>query len=174
MVYRRKLPPRFSHSSAIRRTRNQPLWDGRRKGAAEKVTLKIDGNRASLFRHPYVMHARRTIPIPLMVVGFVVLLPAIIPAAIMLAALQKHRLRKAAKSFVCVNCGRVLGTGALARADEAWSEHMRELMRQHPGVRLRMLRTVHAICLGCDTCYRFREKERTFFVEEPRPAGVHA
>jgi predicted RNA-binding Zn-ribbon protein involved in translation (DUF1610 family) len=111
------------------------------------------------------MRVRHTISIPLMAVGFILLLPVIIPVAGLQNAVYKRRLLKAANAFACVNCGRILGPDALCRADEVWSEHVRELMRQNPGMRFRMIRTVHAICPGCGTRYTFREKERTFSVD---------
>ena len=51
---------------------------------------------------------------------------------------------------------------------------MRELMRAHPGVKFRLVRTLHAICPGCGTRYTFREHDRTFGVEPPWPPGVLA
>jgi len=121
-----------------------------------------------------VMHARRTVLIPLIAIGFIVLLPAIIPVAIVLNLLQKFRMRKAAKTFKCIKCGRELGIASLHRADHVWSNYVRELTRNDPGVRLRLLRSVHAICLGCNTWYRFHKKDRLFVVEEPWPSGERA
>jgi hypothetical protein len=102
-----------------------------------------------------------------MVIGFVVLLPIIIPIAIILNELRGRRLRKTARTFVCVRCGRVLGTEALARAREVESEHSRELMRRYPNKIFRIAPLVDAVCLGCNTWYRFRDRERTFVVKEP-------
>jgi len=110
----------------------------------------------------------------LLVIGFLLCMPLWIPAAFLLRAVDKYRLRKAAKFFACVSCGRILGLDALARPDEEWSEHVRELRRQHPGVRFRLERTVHAICPTCGTRFGFREKERTFVLEDPSPSGVRA
>jgi len=42
---------------------------------------------------------------------------------------------------------------------------MRELQRKHPGVRFRIVWTVHAICPKCGTHYTYLESERTFVVE---------
>jgi hypothetical protein len=105
----------------------------------------------------------------LLVIGFVLCLPLWIPAVIVWNAVRKHRLRKAARAFTCVNCSMTLGVDALARADQEWGNQMREMMRQHPGVKFRILRTLHAICSGCRTRYTFHEKERTFVVEEHCP-----
>jgi transcription elongation factor Elf1 len=105
----------------------------------------------------------------LLVIAFVICIPLWIPALIVWNGVRKHRLRKAANAFTCVNCGATLGVDALARADREWGNQMRELMRQHPGVRFRILRTLHAICSGCGTRYTFHENERTFVVEDPLP-----
>src|SRR4051794_19567613 len=97
------------------------------------------------------MHARRSRLMAkwantLLLIVFVLCMPLWIPAALVMHALDRHRLRKAARAFACVTCGRSLGREALARADEAWSEQVAELMRQHPDVRFRLLRTLDAIC----------------------------
>ena len=115
-----------------------------------------------------------SVEITLLVFGFVLFMPLWIPASFVIQAIYYRRLRKAANSFACVRCGKVLGVEALAQADEAWSEHVRELMRLHPGVMFRLVRTVHAICPGCGTKYTFREHAHTFVVEEARPSGVRA
>jgi hypothetical protein len=114
-------------------------------------------------KHPPDARRRRLrLPTWLTVLLLLVCLPVIIPAFIVLEAVQKRRLRRAARSFTCLNCGKLLGANAVAVADAEWSRYVRELMRQHPGVKLRLVRTVDAICPGCGACYMFRESERTF------------
>jgi hypothetical protein len=105
----------------------------------------------------------------LLVTVMVLCIPLWFPVAMLLAVFDKRTIRKAAKRFACVSCGNILGIEALTRADEAWSEQMRELQGQHSDVIFRIVRTLHAIC-ACGTRYTFREKERTFAVEEQSPA----
>jgi hypothetical protein len=111
---------------------------------------------------------------PLLVIVVVLALPLLIPIAIFDQIICKRRLHKAAKSFACTKCGKTLGNDAVKRADEVWSAHVSELMRTHPGVRFRMVRTTDAICLDCGTEYTFRKREGTFVVAEPRLSGVRA
>ena len=98
-------------------------------------------------------------------VCFVLCIPLWIPIAIVSRAAYLRRIRRAAKRFACVNCGRTLTVDALIRADEVWSEEERELMRENPGEIPRIIRTLHAICTGCGTRYSFNKRERTFVLE---------
>jgi hypothetical protein len=114
------------------------------------------------------MHARRAISNFLIVVAFVVLLPVIIPAALVIAAVNKHRRRKVAQAFVCVRCREVLGPKSLEPADDEWRKDMKELRRKYPHLKIRVVRTCHAICPTCGTRYTFRDKERTFVRDRMR------
>ena len=98
----------------------------------------------------------------------IVLLPVLLPVALVLHARDLRRRRVSVARFVCVGCGQVLGLGALARADTAGAEYVEKLQREHPGYRVRLLREVDAICLQCGTRYHFDEKKRTFRVPEPK------
>jgi hypothetical protein len=120
------------------------------------------------------MLARRNISISLMVVEFALLFPTLIPAAIVLHALQNRRLWKAASTFACVRCGRALGRDALSRADKVWSEHVKDVTREQYAAKFRMIRTVHAVCPDCNSWYRFDEKGRTFVTVEPLQSAVPA
>jgi len=63
------------------------------------------------------------------------LAPFIIPLALFSLlnhAVHKYRLRKAARSFPCAQCGRLLGNESIAMADNAWSQHMRDLQNDRP------------------------------------------
>lgn len=79
------------------------------------------------------MSKYRGFKILLLAIAFVLLTPLFIPLAPGMHALNKHRLRKAARFFACRICGRTLGADAIKRADEVWDECMRERLRQHPG-----------------------------------------
>jgi hypothetical protein len=96
-------------------------------------------------------------------------MPLWIPVAIASIAIDKHRMRKAARSFKCASCGEILGVAAIKRADEEWADDDREFRREHPNVKFDVHRIVHAICLNCGTEYMYRYAERTFTVEELRP-----
>jgi hypothetical protein len=102
---------------------------------------------------------------PLFVIAFVLSMPLWLRVVAVSNFVHKYRLRQAAKSFACLKCGATLGVDALKRADRVWAEHMSNLMAGHPGARLRISRTLHAICVGCGTQYTFRESARTFVAE---------
>jgi hypothetical protein len=121
------------------------------------------------------MRARDLALIALVMVATVIFLPLLMPAGFLVAAVEKRRRRKAARSFPCVRCGRLLGPESVDLADKAWREHVQELLRLHPYTKFRLLQTCHAICPACGTRYTYRETERTFAVETPRPSkGVGA
>jgi hypothetical protein len=111
------------------------------------------------------MNIRRDIPLPLMVVAVILFLPLIIPAGLVVMAIEKRRKRNAAAFFACVKCHAVLGLASLRLADDECRRHMDELRRKHPFSRFRVVRTCHAICANCGARYTFREKERTFELE---------
>jgi hypothetical protein len=48
---------------------------------------------------------------------------------------------------------------------------MEQLKRQSPGVRFRVVRTLHAICATCGKRYTYLEEENTFI---PEPEEHHA
>jgi hypothetical protein len=91
-----------------------------------------------------------------------VFLPVIIPVVALLDRAYRKRLRAAAGVFACLSCGRILGLESIRLADAAWDEHMRDLRAKYPSTRFRLVRHVHAICLGCGVHYAFLEHERTF------------
>jgi len=104
----------------------------------------------------------------LVVIGFVLLLPVIIPCAIVLVMVEEHRKRKSAGGFVCLTCGKVLGVESLKLSDE----EQRKLAAERPDECMRrMVRTCHAICPSCGTRYTYVSEKRTFVPEE-LPAEV--
>ena len=50
----------------------------------------------------------------------------------------------------------------MKRADAEWSAHLEKLFREHPGIRFRMVRTVHAICMACGQAHRYDEEADAF------------
>jgi hypothetical protein len=101
----------------------------------------------------------------------VLLLPVLIPVAMLLHRKYECVLRRTAEGFVCLSCREVLGVASVRRADDAWVAYMARLRREHPGVLFRLLRLTHAICVHCGQEYTYREKERTFVRTEGVPGG---
>jgi hypothetical protein len=107
----------------------------------------------------------------LALMGVILLLPLILPVAFVLHAIYLHRLRSAASRFACIACGQVLGKESLRLADAEWAKRMQEMRIKYPGVMLRVVRDVHAICSKCGKQYRFLEQTRRFEeVAEKSPA----
>jgi predicted RNA-binding Zn-ribbon protein involved in translation (DUF1610 family) len=101
---------------------------------------------------------------------FILLLPIILPVSLLQSQREKRRMRNLASRFVCLECGEVLGVEAIRLADERWDEIVKAIIsRNEPGTRLRLVRTVDAICPHCGCLYLYRKAERTFVVREVSP-----
>jgi hypothetical protein len=118
------------------------------------------------------MHFRFAIPFPLKFAAAIAFLPALIPVAVVMAAVDGRRKRKAAASFHCLGCERLLGTRSVPLADADFRRRMKELRRAHPFAVFRIVRTCHAICPACGRRYTFRERERDFVLEAPWPSAA--
>ena len=107
---------------------------------------------------------------PLLLLG----LPILLPIAGLLHALDVRRRRRLAAGFPCLDCGEVLGRAALDRGDAAWTVHVAELWREHPGIRFRLVREVDAMCARCGAAYRYdkagRMYDRAIPFDDRRPA----
>src|SRR5262245_31241846 len=98
----------------------------------------------------------------LLLIGFVILSPLMVPTALILHGVYLRRLRAAADQFKCFECGQILGRKSIELADGEWARRMREYTDQHPGIRIRVVRNLHAICPNCGRQYQFDEKTRSF------------
>ncbi|QDT21056.1 hypothetical protein [Gimesia chilikensis] len=106
----------------------------------------------------------------ILVLFFILLLPILVPYSLLMDRVEKRRRRQLASRFVCEQCGKVLGVEALQLADERWDEIVKEIIaKSEPGTRLRLVRTVDAICPHCGCQYLYRKAERTFVVREVSP-----
>ena len=105
----------------------------------------------------------------LLVILGVLLLPVLIPCAIISHTIEEKRKRAAAECFVCVKCGGVLGEESLRRSDSVWKREMEELQRENPDTRFRVVRVVHAICVSCEQEYSYYENKKTFVPYDHAP-----
>ena len=108
------------------------------------------------------MTLMRNLWLALATVGFILLLPLILPTAFALNEIYLHRLRSATSRFVCTGCGQILGKQSLRLADVEWAKRMQEMRIKYPGARFRVVRDIHAICSKCGKQYRFLEQIRGF------------
>ena len=92
----------------------------------------------------------RDLKLTVIVIGFVLLLPIVIPLGLILHALSRHRLGAAARRRSCPTCGQILGDRAIDLADAAWEEHLRQHRESAQSDSIpRMVRTIDAICPHC-------------------------
>ncbi len=99
------------------------------------------------------------------VVGCVLLSPIIVPYFLIENAFADRCRKRDAENFCCAQCGNVLGRASIAKADEYWREHVRDLHKRFPGSRFRLVRNVWAICTECGARYSYRTKDRTYVLQ---------
>ena len=99
----------------------------------------------------------------------VALLTLMAIGTIVYTSLSARRVRRAAETFGCVECGMVLTAQAVEWADRECRREADEMRRKYPHHIYRAReRMCHAICPGCGTRYTYLERERTFTPENPR------
>lgn len=101
------------------------------------------------------------------VVGFVLLLPVILPVALVWHGVNHYRIRRAAKRFQCVGCGNILGSESIRLADGFFANQMKELRRKHPGVKFRTVRSFDAQCGKCGKRYKLQAIDWSFVEVAP-------
>ncbi|QDV50906.1 hypothetical protein [Gimesia fumaroli] len=96
---------------------------------------------------------------------FILLLPIIVPVSLIQAQREKRQMRKLADQFVCLECVEVIGVEALRLADERWSEIVKKIIDENDsGTRLRLVRSMDAICPHCGCVYLYHKADQTFVV----------
>lgn len=105
---------------------------------------------------------RQPVIFVLFAIFFLLILPVAFPIAMALHSRDRHRLRAAARTAACPGCGQTLGTAALDLADQEWQRQMDDFRSTQPGLRLRMVRDLDAICHNCRTQLSFHPQSRRF------------
>ncbi len=100
----------------------------------------------------------------LITVLFILLLPIILPIALIQDWRRTRRIAKVISSFVCVSCGAMLGMEAVRLGDERWRAIIADLHERFPNDRLRILRDIHAICPKCGREYMYRDVDCSLVV----------
>lgn len=95
------------------------------------------------------------------------LLPILIPFAVLCGWLHRRRLEHAARESGCPECGTILGVDALELAKIAVRERMAERRRQYPNIKFRLARSEDAVCPRCGVTLRYDETTRTFHLLKP-------
>lgn len=109
-------------------------------------------------------------------VAAIILTPIMLPIALYLHARDVKRMRALAHAYPCRKCGRLLGTGSLRMADEAWASYLAQVGHNSQGgvIRYRLVKTIDAICPHCGTQYKFVPNDRSFTPvrREDAPVGI--
>jgi len=95
----------------------------------------------------------------------ILLLPIILPLVALHNKREKRKLRQLADQFVCLECGSIIGAESLRLADDRWSEIVKKIMSDNDSeIRLRLARTLDAVCPHCGCIYIYRQAENTFVI----------
>jgi hypothetical protein len=97
--------------------------------------------------------------------GIALLLPVILPVVALLTWRDAQRMKREARATLCRHCGRLLGDEAIERGEAVWRERMSELHREW-GIRRRIVRNIHAVCINCGAAYEFLAKTGQFVPAE--------
>jgi hypothetical protein len=88
--------------------------------------------------------------------------PVAIPIGIVSWMWDGRRMRAAAERTRCERCGATLGASSLHRADTEWAKQVAALLDARPGMRLRLVRSLWAVCTACDAEYDYDFRSRIF------------
>ena len=91
-------------------------------------------------------------------------LPLLIPFLALDQKLTRRRQLLALAGQPCAVCNSSLDHGALDLADALWADRVAVMRAEHPGMRLRLVRRLHAVCPACDAEYEWDGACRSFHV----------
>jgi hypothetical protein len=94
-------------------------------------------------------------PLPLLVLIILITFPVAVPIAIVSWVWDHRRMQAAAERTNCECCGATLGSASLRRADTEWAKRAAALQDARPLMRLRMIRSLWAICAACGAEYGY-------------------
>lgn len=100
---------------------------------------------------------------------FVLMLPVLIPYGMVSELVSRRRRDRDAAKSACTKCGAVLGREAVERSNVYWREYGLRSQRLYPSMRINLIRSNSAICIGCGTAHKYNESTRTFQATELRP-----
>jgi hypothetical protein len=104
----------------------------------------------------------RRLPLPLLMLMILIAFPVAIPIGIASWIWDHRRMRAAAERTHCERCAATLGVASLHRADTEWTKRVAELQIARPLMRLRMIRSLWAVCAACGAEYDYDFRSRVF------------
>ena len=104
----------------------------------------------------------RRLPLPLLVLIILIAFPVAIPIGIASWIWDRRRMRAAAERTHCERCGATLAVASLHRADSEWTKRVAARLDARPGMRLRMIRSLWAICAACGAEFDYDFRSRIF------------
>jgi len=104
----------------------------------------------------------RRLPFPLLVLIILIAFPIAIPIGIVSWIWDRRRMQAVAERARCECCGTALRVASLHRADAEWTKRVAELQIARPLMRLRMIRSLWAICAACGAEYDYNFRNRIF------------
>lgn len=111
--------------------------------------------------------ARSGIAMGMFAVGFLALLPIMLPVALIHNHMRNRRILKLARDLDCASCGARLGAEAIQLGTQRWAAIVARHHAMYPGTRLRLVRDVDAVCPSCGCEYVYRDVDRSLILRPP-------
>jgi hypothetical protein len=104
----------------------------------------------------------RRLPLPLLVLMILIAFPVAMPIAIVSWIWDHRRMRALAERTRCECCGAALGSASLHDADVEWAKRAAARLNAGPMTKLRMVRSLWAICTACGAEYDYDFRTHVF------------
>src|SRR5688572_1643370 len=109
--------------------------------------------------------ARSGIAVGMFAAAFLVLLPIMLPVAIIQNQMRSRRILKLACDLDCASCGTRLGTEAIQLGAQRWAAIVAGRHAMYPGMKLRLVCDVDAVCPHCGREYLYRDVDRALILK---------
>jgi YgiT-type zinc finger domain-containing protein len=109
--------------------------------------------------------ARSGIAVGMFAAAFLVLLPIMLPVAVIQNQMRNRRILKLARDLDCASCGARLGAEAIQLGAQRWAAIVTRHHALYPGTRLRLVRDVDAVCPRCGREYSYQDADRSLILK---------
>lgn len=110
---------------------------------------------------------RSGLAVGLFAAGFLVLLPILLPVAVIQNQLRNRRILKLARDLDCASCGARLGAEAIQLGAQRWAAIVARHHEMYPFAKLRLVRDVDAVCPRCGCEYSYRDNALRVRIDTP-------
>jgi hypothetical protein len=109
--------------------------------------------------------ARSGIAVDMFAAAFLVLLPIMLPVAVIQNQMRNRRILKLARDLDCAACGARLGAEAIQLGAQRWAAIAARSHSMYPGTKLRLVCDVDAACPRCGREHLYRDADRSLILK---------